>query len=123
MEVTFNTPTRQFGVALQIDDNFDLGYYLVLEPYRNRVQFKTGAYYNLDGHKRLPSEIEMERPLTLEVGKKHHVELYVQDSILVAYFDNEVALNARMYNFTGRNFGLFAADGNVTFENIRLSTR
>lgn len=119
-EVTFYGKVRQFGVALQIDDGFDMGYYLALEPFRKRVQYKTGIRFYEDGGKKFPYEVEMERPLDLKSGKKVKITLYIQNSILVAYFDNQVALSTRMFNYKKRNFGLFASDGSVSFENIHL---
>ena len=73
-----------------------------------------------DGGKMFPYEVEMERPLDMKAEKIIHVDLYIQRSILVAYFDNKVALSTRMFNYTKRNFGLFASDGTALFENVRL---
>lgn len=120
MDLCFQGSPRQFGVALQVNEDFDLGYYLIIEPNRQRVQFKSGIRLYEDGGKMFPYEVEMERPLHMESNKTFHVELYVQDSILVAYFDGEVALSTRMFNYSERQFGLFASDGTVRFENIRL---
>ena len=120
MDICFNSPIRQLGIALQINDDFDMGYYLILEPFRQRVQFKTGIRMFEDGGKMFPYEIEMERPLSMVQGEKIHVDLYIQDSILIAYFNNKVALSTRMFNYRDRNFGIFASEGNAAFENISL---
>jgi beta-fructofuranosidase len=120
MYITYKTPVRQFGVALQIDDNFDMGYYLVFEPYRGRVQFKTGIRFFEDGGKMFPYEVEMERPLKMELNVPTKVRIYIDDSILVVYFNDQVAISTRMFNYKDRNFGLFASDGSVSFEKIRL---
>lgn len=120
MDIIFEKPIRELGIALQIDDNFDMGYYLILEPFRNRIQYKTGIRLYEDGGKMFPYEIEMERPIELVSGKAVHVELFIQDTILVAYFNNQVALSTRMFNYKNRNFGLFASEGKAEFNNIRL---
>lgn len=120
MDISFCSGIRQFGIALQITNDFDFGYYLVFEPYRKRVQYKSGIRMGEDGGKMFPYEVEMERPLDMKAEKIIHVDLYIQRSILVAYFDNKVALSTRMFNYTKRNFGLYASDGTALFENVRL---
>lgn len=119
-DICFPDTLRQFGIALQVTRDFDLGYYLIFEPYRQRVQFKSGIRLYEDGGKMFPYEVEMERPLHMVPHQTIHVELYIQGSILVVYFDNKVALSTRMFNYADRQFGLFASDGTVQFENIRL---
>lgn len=120
MDITFTRPIRQLGIALQMDAHFDMGYYLVIEPSRNRVQFKTGIRMYEDGGKMFPYEVEMERPLNLHGTDRVHVELFVQGSILAAYFNGQVALSTRMFNYSGRNFGLFVSDGTAEFRNLKL---
>lgn len=101
----------------------DMGCSLVFEPLRNRVQYKSGIRLFEDGGKMFPYEVGMERPLNLTSSNKVHVELFIQDSILVAYFNDQLALSTRMFNYSGRNFGLFASDGKAKFENIKLYTQ
>ena len=121
-DVCFEGSPREFGVALQVDENFDLGYYLCFEPYRNRIQYKTGIRMYEDGGKMFPYEVEMERPIALQAGTNYHIKIFVQDTILEVYVNDEIALSSRMFNFTGRRFGLFVAEGEVLFKNIKLFT-
>ena len=73
-------------------------------------------------------DVEMERPIRLEAGKTYKLRVFVQDTILLAYLGDEagggdmVALNTRMFDSTCRKFGLFASDGDVKFENMKLRT-
>lgn len=121
-EVCFEGSPRQFGIALQVDEAFDLGYYLCFEPYRNRIQFKTGLRMVEEGGKMFPYEVEMERPIALKPGVDYAVKIFVQETILEVYINAEIALSARMFNYTGRRFGLFVSEGEAHFKNIKLFT-
>lgn len=121
-DVCYEGSPREFGVALQVDENFDLGYYLCFEPYRNRIQYKSGIRMYEDGGKMFPYEVEMERPIALHAGTDYHIKIFVQDTILEVYVNDEVALSSRMFNHTGRRFGLFVAEGDALFKNIKLFT-
>ena len=122
MDVSFANDPREFGVALQVDQDFAMGYYLIFEPIRHRIQYKTGLRMYEDGGKMFPYEVEQERPFEWQAGKKHHVRVFVQDSILLLYVDDQVALGTRMFDRKGYRFGLFASDGSAEFSNIRLLT-
>ena len=122
MDVSFEDDPREFGVAVQVDQDFAMGYYLIFEPNRHRIQYKTGLRMYEDGGKMFPYEVEQERPFEWEPGKKHHVRVFVQDSILLLYVDDQAALGTRMFDRQGYRFGLFASDGSAAFSNIRLMT-
>lgn len=122
MEVSYTHAPREFGIALQVDADFSMGYYLIFEPNRGRVQFKSGLRMYEDGGKMFPYEVEQERPLIWESGKRYKVRVFVQGSILLLYVDDRIALGTRMFDRSGFSFGLFASDGDARFENIRLMT-
>lgn len=122
MDLCFHQAPREFGVALQVDRDFAQGYYLLFEPNRGRVQFKTGLRMYEDGGKMFPYEVEQERPFVWEPGRKYHLSIFVEDTILLMYLDDKIALGSRMYDRNTQNFGLFVAEGCASFENIRLTT-
>ena len=128
MDITFTDTAQEIGVALQVDEEFDKGYYLSIQPYRNRIEFKSYLRMFEEGGWTFPFDVEMERPIRLEAGKAYKLRVFVQDSILLAYLDNEtggsdsVAINTRMFDYQHRYFGLFASDGGAKFENIKLWT-
>lgn len=120
VDLRFEGAIREFGIALQVDENFDMGYYLCFEPHRNRIQFKTGIRMYEDGGKMFPYEIEMERPISMQPDKDYHVRVFVQETVLEVYVNDEIALSTRMFNYSGRRFGLFVAEGSAQFKNIQL---
>ena len=121
MDVSFEGNPREFGIALQVDPDFAMGYYLLFEPNRGRIQYKTGLRMYEDGGKMFPYEVEQERPFAWQAGKTYHVRVFVQESILLLYVDG-VALGTRMFDRKGYRFGLFVSDGAASFSNIRLLT-
>ena len=124
-ELSFSPGTRRFGIALQMDENFDVGYYLTLEPGRNRLEYVSGIRFLGDdgqGGKMFPYAVEMERPFQLQPDTFYPFKIFVEDSVLVVYLVNEIAMNARMYDHAGRRFGLFAINGRAEFRNVKLYT-
>lgn len=122
MDVRFTETPREFGVALQMDNDFAMGYYLIFEPNRGRVQYKTGLRMYEDGGKMFPYDVEQERPFTWEAGKTYHLRIFIEDSILLLYLDDTIALGTRMCDRKNGRFGLFVSEGSATFENISLKT-
>lgn len=113
-------PSR-FGIALQVDERFDKGYYLMFEPWYNRVEFRSGLRMYEQGGQMFPYAVEMERPVRLEAGKTYELELYIQDSIGVLYIDHDIAFGFRMYNETGKNLGWFISDGEMEVSDVELA--
>ncbi len=122
MTVSYEDAPREFGIALQVDADFACGYYLIFEPSRGRIQYKTGLRMYEDGGKMFPYEVEQERPFVWEPGRRYKVRVFIQDSILLLYVDDQVALGTRMFNRSGFHFGLFVSDGSAFFEDIRVLT-
>lgn len=125
-DVEFAPGTRRFGVALQVDENFDTGYYLYLEPARERLEYVSGIRFwgeDGEGGKMFPYAVEMERPFHLEPGVKYHLKVFVDGTVLVVYLGDQIAMNARMYDYKDRRFGLFAIDGQAEFSNLALYTQ
>jgi beta-fructofuranosidase len=70
-----------------------------------------------------PHAVELERPLKLVPGETYKVRIFVDDTVVILYVNDDVALSARAYDLRARKFGLIAADGSVTFRNTALYTR
>lgn len=119
LDVEILEETAQLGVALHVDDRFAVGYYAIVDPFRRRVEYRTGIRMTERGGQKFPYEVEMERPLLPTTGNAFHIDVLADDSILVVYVDG-VALGTRMFDIKGGCFGLFASEGHVRFSNIRV---
>lgn len=70
MDVTFEEGTAQLGLALRVDEAFAEGYYVIIDPLRARMEYKTSVRMTERGGQMFPYEVEMERPLKAEPGAK-----------------------------------------------------
>ncbi len=112
-------PTR-FGIALQVDDTYAQGYYLMFEPWYNRIQFRSGLRMYEQGGQMFPYAVEMERPLKLEAGKEYDLEIYIQGTLAVLYVNNDLAFGFRMYNEKDRQLGFFVSEGTLEVKDVTI---
>ncbi len=110
-------PTR-FGIALQVDDTFAQGYYLMFEPWYNRIQFRSGLRMYEQGGQMFPYAVELERPLKLEAEKEYELAVYIQGTLAVLYVNHDLAFGFRMYNEKGRQLGFFVSEGILEVKDI-----
>lgn len=123
MSFTFRPGTDRVMLALQVDEEFARGYYFCFEPKRGRVEFKSALRMHEQGGWTFPYDVELERPLTLEPGRRYDVDVYVDHTVMVLYVNRDVAMSVRVYDYHDRRFGLAVADGGATFTGARLLTR
>ena len=120
--LVFQGDPERFGLALQVDEAFDFGYYLMFEPACHRIQFRSGLRMYEDGGQMFPYGVEMERPLDLEAGREYALDLYVDGTLGLLYVNRDLAFGFRMYNWLGRRLGFFLAGGSLTVSGLSLGT-
>ena len=67
-------------------------------------------------------DVELERPVELIPNQTYSMEIFVDESVMEVYVNDEVAMSVRAYDLHDRKFGLAVSDGAVKFENIKLTT-
>ncbi len=117
-KIKYSGNPSRFGIALQIDDTFAQGYYLMFEPCYNRIQFRSGLRMYEQGGQMFPYAVEMERPLKLEAGKEYELAVYVQGTLAVLYVNNDLAFGFRMYNEKNRQLGFFVSEGILEVKDV-----
>ena len=122
LDVELTQPTREFGVTVHTDENFAEGYYLNIEPFRKRIEFRSSIRMTEQGGQKFPYEIELERPLPKDTGTRYHLDVLVEDTILEVYVNGQVVLGTRMYDRSGGAFGLYVSNGAAEFSGIRYYT-
>ena len=118
VEVAGDNPS--IGIAVHVGETFTVGYYLLIDFGRRRIEFKSGVRMTERGGQMFPYEVELERPLPMSTGKSFHVDVIADGTILEAYVDGKIALGTRMYDQTGGCFGLYASDGKAVFRDIKV---
>lgn len=113
--ITFDKNTRGCGILLRMDDNMEYGYYIRLEPRRNRLVFDR---WPRNGD--CPFAVELERPVGLISKQRNNIKIVVDDTMCVVYFNDIIAMSTRLYNFPKGRWGVFVSEGNAVFENTRL---
>lgn len=108
-DLTFSEYTRGCGIVFCADDDYEEGYYARLEPGRNRLVFDS---YRSS----LAPVVELERPLELVAGQMVKMIIMLQDDSVVIYVNDEIALSARMYERSNKNWGVFVSEGKACFK-------
>ena len=119
-DFSFSGKPLQIGVALGVDESFSRGNYVLLEPRRSRLQYKTSLRSDPQTGHIFPWEVESERPIVLDPDVKHSLTIFRQDSVLVIYLDDTVALSTRIYQDFDGQIGLFAEDCAASFSGISI---
>ena len=114
-EISWQGSMREFGLAFQVDREFVKGYYLQLEPDRQRAQWITAIRMHEDGGSTFPYEVELERPLRLEAGKPVRLTVLAEGSLLVINLDGQTAMTVRGFDYSARHLGLYAFGGSAEF--------
>lgn len=122
LQCKYQGDVSYFGLALQADEAFDQGYYLMFEPKYQRIQFRSGLRMYEQGGQMFPYAVEMERPLQLREGEEYNLELYIQDTIGVLYVNQDLAFGFRMYNQKEKKAGFFVSEGSVAVKNMAIWT-
>jgi beta-fructofuranosidase len=118
--VDLGASSEEFGIAVRASEDFRSAYLIRFEPSRRRVVFdrrphridgpfdyqSDRAYVSADDH-------EIERPLAVESGSVR-CQVMVDGPAIVAYI-GDVALTTRGYDLDDGEFGVYAANGAVTF--------
>lgn len=115
-DIRLNEKGKDFGLSLRMDSEYNLGYYVKLDPVFNRMcfdrNFREGDNYYM---------VDSERYLPLDDGQWHCMDIYIQGTVAEVYIDG-VAMSVRMYDYTTGRFGVYANECGASFKNIRLAT-
>jgi beta-fructofuranosidase len=110
---TWKEGAKGFGIFLRGSEDFESGYYVRLEPQRQRLVFDSWPRAG-----DLPHMVEIERPVNLPADQAVKLVVTVQGTLCEVYLNDEVAMSARMYNHPAGDWGLFAQEAEVEFWEI-----
>ena len=116
--LTFAPGTRGCGLMLRMSDDLDEGYYVRLEPGRNRLVFDAWPRAG-----DVPYMIGLERPLFLAPDTPVTLRVFVEGTVCEVYINDQIAMSCRMYNRSEGVWGVFAQEGRARFTEMRLSER
>ena len=121
MKISYTgTAPTAFGVALQVDESFVRGYYLSVEPNRQRIEWKSYMRMYEAGGFTFPYEAELERPVCLEPDRIYDLEIVIEGDVVVTYLGGDTVLTARAFDYRGRRLGLFVENGSAVFSDVSI---
>jgi len=112
--VTYESGTSGLGLLLRADSGFDDCYRLTIDSSRQRIVFLR------DGDLPARRLFEQERPLALRPGEPVRLRVALEESIVVIYANDQVALSGRMHGLTKGRLGLFVSEGRAAFRSTSV---
>jgi beta-fructofuranosidase len=113
MKIDASLATRKFGVAFGACGNQDDVYSLSFDLTEN--------HYGLPAIFMYHSQKELNfTPLIVPANKIFDVKIIIEKSVCVLYINNNVAFTNRIYKMQQNPWMIFADEGTVKFENIRI---
>lgn len=114
-EITLAPDTVSAGLLLRAAGDLDHYTQLRLEPARQRLVFDRWPRPG-------DQPFMLERPLAMTPGVPIRLQVLVDDTCVVAYANDQVALSCRMYDHRAGEWGLFVTEGEALFTNLAVKT-
>jgi len=111
--VSYSSSSKDFGFMIGACDGFNDFYSLRFIPSQNRFALEK---VNRSGITSTTAVTDV--PFTLTPNTSYNIQIVIENSMLVVYLNNEVALTTRIYKATNTNWGIFSDNSNATFNNI-----
>ncbi|MCW8995670.1 MAG: DUF4975 domain-containing protein [Psychromonas sp.] len=104
---------QQFGIAFNmIRDRGRLN--IVFDKSKDKVFF-----YNVPLDRIADTEPQI--VINHDIKDNTKFSIYIDDSVMVMYIDDEIAMSTRMYRMQGRTWGVFSNGSNVEFSGLKIS--
>lgn len=107
---SFSNTSGTAAIGFNVGDDNNATYNIRFEPGANRI----AAYNNGSEVTRVP--------FSFEVGKAYSMHLVVENSVVILYLNDEVALTNRIYGAPGKNWKFSANGMKVDFQNAKVYT-
>jgi len=115
--MSFDSSDKDFGFMIGACDGYNDFFSLRFIPSENRFSFDKANRSELT----TTSEAVNDVPLTLSPNTDYDIKIVIENSVLVVYINNQVALSNRIYKASNTNWGIFTDHSDVTFSDIKLS--
>lgn len=115
--VSFTSSNKDFGFMIGACDGYNDFYSLRFVPSQNRFSFDKVNRANLTPGTLATNDV----PIELVPNTEYRVDVVVENSVVVVYINDRVALSNRIYKGTNTNWGIFADYGDATFSNISVT--
>jgi beta-fructofuranosidase len=113
-KVTFTSPSKDFGFMIGACNDYNDFYSLRFVPADNKLRLDKVSRSNINNSMSSFAEV----PLVLKPNTNYEVQIVIENSMLVVYVNDEVALSTRVYKATNTNWGVFTDSSEAKFDNI-----
>ncbi len=107
--------TRSCGLLLRAEQSLERYYQFRWEPMRRRMTFDRWPRPG-------DQPFMLEQPLEIASGEPMRMKVIVEDTVVVAYLNEAIALSTRAYDQRAGALGLFVAEGSATFTGVTVTT-
>lgn len=114
-KVTFHSENGKAGFAFGNTGVFENSFGILLDGEKNMLRYDNSILSRIRY-----SEPNVFSKMTFKTGTLYDFKLVVEHEIIVLYVDEKKVLSNRIYRAPGNGFGLFSAEGKVTFSDIKL---
>lgn len=115
--VSYSNCNKDFGFMIGACDGFDNFYSLRFVPSQNRFSLDKINRSTLTTTTIAYNDV----PYVFAANTDYDIQIVIENSMLVVYINNEVALSNRVYKASNTNWGIFADNSTVKFNNIKVS--
>lgn len=115
--VSYSTCSKDFGFMIGACDGYENFYSLRFVPSQNRFSLDKTNRSSLTTTTVAYNDV----PYTFLPNTAYDIQIIIENSMLVVYVNNEVALSSRVYKASNTNWGIFADNSTASFTNIKIS--
>jgi beta-fructofuranosidase len=116
--VSYSSCNKDFGFMIGACDGYENFYSLRFIPSQNRFSLDKTNRSSLTTTTVAYNDV----PISLQPNTSYDVQVVIENSMLVAYINNEVALSSRVYKASNTNWGIFADNSTASFVNIKVTS-
>jgi len=112
---SYSSSSKDFGFLIGACDGYENTFQLRFVPSENKLKFEKKNRSALDS---IPDN---DVPLSLSANTSYKVQIVVENSVVVAYINDQVAFTNRIYKASNTSWGIFSDHSDVTFSNITVT--
>lgn len=116
-QVSYTSAAKDFGFMIGACDATDQFYSLRFIPSQNRFSLDKINRSQITSSTVAATDV----PLTLTPNATYDVQIVIENSMLVVYINNEIALSTRVYKATNTSWGVFSDNSSASFNNIKVT--
>ncbi|MEY2868737.1 MAG: hypothetical protein RIR01_1200 [Bacteroidota bacterium] len=115
--VSFSNCNKDFGFMIGACDGYENFYSLRFVPSQNRFSLDKTVRSQLTTNTVAYNDV----PYTFTPNTLYDIQIVIENSMLVVYINNEVALSSRVYKVSNTNWGIFSDNSTVSFYDIKVT--